>query len=218
MGPIRDAEMRRAAWFDFLFVDFGILRLLWKNDRWVSPRLLRMNQPYPSDVRRAFKHGVRAVLCARNDPRHGGHALVAETCAQLGLVYAHLPLGSREAPAKDVLMQVPALFASLPTPVLLHCKSGADRAGFVAALWRIVMEGHRVRAARAELTLRHLHIRASRTGILDAVFEAYLADHPQEDVPFMAWVAQAYDAQAITQRFKAKGWADWLDRVVLRHE
>lgn len=216
--PIRDDAGRRAAWIDFLLVDFGFLRLFWKNRARISLRAWRMNQPYPGDVEWAAQQGIRTIVTARHDPRHGGHALVGVACARLGLAYETFPLFSREAPSREVLLQAAEFFDRIEYPVLLHCKSGADRAGFLAALYLIVAEGVPVRVAREQLSLRYLHIRASRTGILDAVFEAYLAAHGDEKTPFLDWVAREYDPAALQNAFHARGFADFIDRLVLRRE
>lgn len=219
VSPPPDVATRRAAWFDFLFVDFGILRLIWKNRARISPNAIRMNQPYPGDIARAARKGIRTVMTARHDPRHGGNALVAEACVRHGLDYVTFaPLFSRTAPSRDLLLSAWQFLPSLKVPVLIHCKSGADRAGFLAALWLIVVDGRSVREAKEQLTLRHLHVRSSRTGILDAVFDAYLAAYPDERVSFRHWIETEYDAEKLEAGFRAKGLADFVDRIVLRHE
>lgn len=216
--PIREEAGRRAAWVDFLFTDLGILRLFWKNRARVGTRAIRMNQPYPGDVAKAAKQGIRTIVTARHDPRHGGHALVSEACDKLGLAYETVPLFSREAPSREALLTAADFFRRAQYPVLLHCKSGADRAGMLSALYLIIAEGKSVREARQQLTFRHLHFRASRTGILDAVLDAYLAAHPDEKVPFLDWVAGEYDPAALTRDFRAQGFADFIERVLLRRE
>lgn len=217
-APIRDAAGRRAAWIDFLLVDLGLLRTFWKNAEWVTPRFLRMNQPWPRDIARAARAGIRTIVTARHDPRHGGHALVREAAEKHGLAYVTLPFFSREAPSREALLAAESFFKGAEYPVLVHCKSGADRAGIVSALYLIAAEGVPVREARRQLGLRHLHFAASRTGILDAVFEAYLAAHPGEEMPFFDWVRAEYDPAAVTKGFRARGFADFIDRVILRRE
>jgi protein tyrosine phosphatase (PTP) superfamily phosphohydrolase (DUF442 family) len=221
-GHILGARMRLAAWFDLLVRDFGVVRLIWKNRKQYAPLGWRSNQPMPRDIAWAARQGIRSVLNARHDaPNHGGHALAREKAAALGLVYETLvdiPIFSRMAPPRAHLLALAERLEALPRPLLVHCKSGADRAGFLAAFDRIVTDGAPVRLAKAELSLRHLHIRSSRAGILDCVFEAYLAAHPDEAKPFLDWVRDDYDAEALMAGFKAKGLADFVDRFVLRHE
>ena len=209
---------RRAAWFDFLVVDFGFLRFFWKNRARLSPRAWRMNQPYPGDIAWAARQGIRTVITTRHDPRHGGHALELEACKRLGITYVTLPFFSREAPSRDAIAEAAAFLAAAEYPILIHCKSGADRAGFLSALYLIVQEGVPVAEARHQLSLRHFHFRTSRTGILDAVFDAYVAAHPDGNPGFLEWAANEYDPAAVTKAFRHNWFSDLLDRVVLRHE
>jgi protein tyrosine/serine phosphatase len=216
-APADDAT-RRAAWFDFLFVDFGFLRLFWKNAARISARAIRMNQPFPGDIDKAADAGVKTIVTARHDPRHGGNALVAAAAARRGIAYETFPLFSRDAPSKAALLSAPDFFQRIEYPALFHCKSGADRAGFLAALYLIVAEGVPVSLARKQLSLRFLHIRASQTGILDAVFDTYLAAHPDEKMPFLEWVRDDYDPAALKAAFRAGTLADFFDRILLRRE
>lgn len=220
--PIEGPEERRAAWFDLLFRDLGILRLLWKNRRQFVPGAWRSNQPTPGDVRWAAREGIRTIINARHDAgRHGGHALVREAALRAGLNYLTLessPVFSREAPSREALLRAAEILREAQGPVLIHCKSGADRAGFLSALYRIVVEGHPVDEATAELTLRHLHFARSKTGILDAVYAAYLAETVTNPKPFLDWVREDYDPEAITTRFRAGFLSDLLDRFILRRE
>lgn len=220
-APIITMGDRVAAWFDMLVVDAGILRLIWKNRAKIGPFALRMNQPWPADIASAKAMGIRSVISARHDSRHGGHALEAEACEKAGLAYHVLdqtPIFSREAPSRESILNVADILEHTPHPVLIHCKSGADRAGFVSALYRITLNGEKVREARKELSLKHLHIKQSKAGILDAVFDAYLAAYPDESKPFLDWVREEYDPAALQAAFKAGKMADFLDQVILRHE
>lgn len=221
-GPIDGPEQRRAAWFDLLFRDQGIWRIFWKNRRKFADQAWRSNQPMPRDIGWAADQGIRTIINARHDAgRHGGHALVKEAAQKAGLGYITLeasPIFSREAPSQDALLRSAKVLREAPGPVLIHCKSGADRAGFLSALYRIVVEGHGVRDAASELSLRHWHVAGSKTGILDAVFATYLEETAQSEKSFLDWVRDDYDPEAITKRFRAGFLSDLLDRFILRRE
>jgi protein tyrosine/serine phosphatase len=217
-APALTADQKRAAWVDFLAVDLAFLRVFWKNRHRITPRVWRMNQPFPADIDWAKRQGMKTIVTARHDPRHGGNALVAEACARLDLDYRTFPLFSRAAPTREALLAAPAFFETLAYPAVFHCKSGADRAGFLSALYLIVAEGRPVREARHQLSLRYLHFSAAKTGILDAVFAAYLAAEPEERKPFLDWVAEDYDPVALEAGFRAQGLIDFLDRRILRRE
>ena len=50
--------------------------------------------------------------------------------------------------------------------------------------------------------------RQADTGVLDMVFDSYLAHNSREPIAFLDWVDRHYDDKAIGQRFKAKSWAN----------
>jgi uncharacterized protein (TIGR01244 family) len=221
-GPLDEPSMRRAAWLDLLFRDFGFLRLFWKNRRQFAPKAWRSNQPMPGDIVQAARLGIRTIINARHDAgRHGGHALAKEAAESAGLAYLTLesaPIFSRAAPSAEAILRAAQILREAQAPVLIHCKSGADRAGFLAALYRIAVEDHPVSEAKSELSLRHLHFARSKTGILDAVYEAYLAETASKPRTFLDWVREDYDPAAITARFRTGFFSDLLDRLILRRE
>ena len=212
------ARQRRAAWVDLLLVDFGLFRLLWKNREKISARAWRSNQPTPADIAFARDQGIRTIVSARHDPRHGGNALEIETCETLGLALKTIPFYSREAPTRDAILAASAALGTIEYPALFHCKSGADRAGFLSALYLIVIENVSATEARKQLSLRFWHIKQSKTGILDAVFDAYIAQTSESGKPFLDWVREDYDAGALKAQFHHGYFADLLDRFIVRHE
>lgn len=220
--PLADGRSRLAAWVDLLFLDYGFLRLIWKNRARFAPDAFRQNQPYPGDVAWMKRAGIRTIVNLRHDEfQHGASALVREAAAREGLGYERMgwyPVFSREVPTKQAIEQLAELFRTVEKPILIHCKSGADRAGFAAALYRIAVLGHPVREARHELSFRYLHLKGAKTGILDAVFDLYLADHPAEDVPFLDWARDTYDPIALRDSFRYWWILDFIDRRILRRE
>jgi hypothetical protein len=111
-----------------------------------------------------------------------------------------------------------ALFAELPEPLLIHCKSGADRTGLVAGIW-LLLQGRPVQAALDQLHWRFGHLSASKTGILDAFFQDYAAFQARHGAkPFLAWLREDYDEDDLRARFRSKAWADRIVDGVLRRE
>ena len=90
-----------------------------------------------------------------------------------------------------------ALFETVEYPALMHCKSGADRAGIMAVFYRHFRQGRPIREALAQLSPRYLHVRAGLTGVLDYIFERYLAEGEPAGLSFLDWVeSPAYDPAA----------------------
>ena len=205
--PVETASDRRAAWASLLFTDHGVFRLVYRNRHRVSPLLWRSAQPSPWDIARARKLGVRTVLSLRGDG-FGGDPLERDACARQGLAFARLVLQSRAAPSRETLREAIALLPALRPPVLLHCKSGADRAGLGAALWLIVVEGETAQDAAAQLSWRYGHVKSARTGILDAFLKAWAETGEARGLSFASWVEDVYDPAQLSAGFRSNRAAD----------
>jgi protein tyrosine/serine phosphatase len=101
-------------------------------------------------------------------------------------------------------------------PALMHCKSGADRAGLAAGLF-VLFEGGTAREALRQLSWRFGHVRQAKTGILDAFFLHYQRE-AEGRKPFLDWVREDYDEVALRQTFRANGLASFINDWVLAHE
>jgi protein tyrosine/serine phosphatase len=196
---------RFAAWLDFLWRDHAYLRLGFQNAHWISGEFARSTQPWPHQLRAWKRRGVRTVINLRGGFDAGFHALEKDACAALGLTLVNFTLTSRDVPDRDQLLAAKALFETVEYPVLVHCKSGADRASLMSALYVHFRQGGDIATAMRQLDLKYLHLKTSRTGVLDHLFERYLADRA-DGQSFTAWIeSPAYDPAAIKADFQARG-------------
>ena len=207
---------------DMLLIDHGIFRLAYVNRHRLGASAWRSAQPAPHQIAAAARLGVRTIINLRG-PRHcGGYWLEQSACQRLGLKLEDYQVRSRAAPSREEVLGARDLFQRIEYPMLLHCKSGADRAGLMSTLYMIVREGVPVAEAKAQLALKYGHIRQSDTGILDYFFERYLADAALRPMPFFDWVEQVYDAEELKRSFQAqgwaKGWANLITNKLLRRE
>ena len=158
-----------------LVFDHGMLRKLWRNEHEVEGGVWRSSQPDPGMVRRLAGRGFKAILNLRGATEYGSYLLEREACRAAGIELVDFKLTSRSLPSREEILALDAIFARLPRPFLMHCKSGADRAGFAAALYLLLRGGPRRRrrgAAALALPARAgggdggdaLHARAVRGG------------------------------------------------------
>ena len=206
-----------ALWLNSLLVDHAVFRLAWRNWGVVAPgRLYRSNHPLPWQLRLAARRlGVKTVINLRGERAGCGSDRLGRVAARdAGLVQLDAPFESRGAPHKDRILRLVSLLEKAEEPILIHCKSGADRTGLVAGIW-LLLQGRPVEEARAQLSLRHGHIRQSKTGILDAFFAAYAQAAPK---PFLDWLREDYDEAALRAGFASRAWADGLVDKILRRE
>ena len=205
-------------YFEMLILDYGLVRGLYNNRHRISDEAWRSAQPAPHHIRKAARAGVKTVINLRGDQSFGTTWLEERACAQNGLKLINFKLRSRAAPSREELHAMRALLEGIAYPVLLHCKSGADRAGLMSVLYRHVREGVPIAEAKAQLSLKYGHIRQADTGVLDYFFERYLADNAASPISFWDWVDTRYDADEVNATFKANTIANRLVNGILKRE
>lgn len=208
---------RVAAWRDSLLVDHAVFRVLWDNLAEVVPgKLYRSNHPTPARLAAAKRtYALRTLVNLRGHRQCGSDALSRQAAADLGLKHIDMAFESRGAPHRDRILRFAELYRTLDSPALMHCKSGADRAGLASGL-AVLFEGGTSQQALAQLSWRFGHWSRSRTGILDAFFIRYAAE-AEGRTAFLHWVEHEYDEVALRRDFVAGGLASFVvDRVLVR--
>ncbi len=216
-GELATKAGRRNAWLDSFFVDHAFFRILWTNFAAVDPgRLYRSNHPTPAKLAAFTKHvGLKSLINLRGQTRNGSDALSRDMAARLGLDFYDMALDSRDAPQRDRILRLAEIYRTAPAPALIHCKSGADRAGLAAGIYVLVQGGTAAQAQR-QLSLRFLHIKQAKTGVLDRFFAAYAKVEGKK--PFLDWVREDYDAQALKASHRSGKLAGFVNDVLLRRE
>jgi protein tyrosine/serine phosphatase len=215
--PISGRLGRAHAWANMLLVDHGFVRVIYANRRRVSDELWRSSQPTPRHIAQFAALGGRTVVNLRGGREHGSWPLEKEACDRHGLTLVDFVLRSREAPDRSVILGAKAFFAAIEYPILVHCKSGADRAGLFSALYLLVHKGSSVAEAQRQLSLRYGHFRYAKTGILDAFLETYARDGEARGLSFLDWVERDYDPEALTRSFNPGFWSQIVaDRLIRR--
>ncbi|MEC5388159.1 tyrosine-protein phosphatase [Uliginosibacterium sp. H3] len=217
---LRSPWQRFLAWLDMFFVDHGLFRAAYNNLHALPGGLYRASQPTPRQIRKyQQKYGIKTIINLRGADQTPRYALHEDTCRALGITLVnHKGILSRSAPEVDAVLATKEMFDNIEYPALIHCKSGADRAGFASALYRMFRLHDPVTKAEAELDWRYGHFKGSKTGILDFFFEEYQAFNEKQPTDFMTWLTQHYDRDALKSKFKAGGAADFVVDKVLHRE
>lgn len=204
---IVDFEERRKSRYYTLWIDHEILRIYWHNFAMIAPGVFRSNHPTHARLEAYAAMGIKSVINLRGATRHSHYSFEVESCEALGINLIDIPLSARSAPTKARLLEVVDLLLSQQKPFLIHCKSGADRTGLVAAIYLICVEGKSAKEARKQLSLRYLHLVITKTGILDYVIWNYIKHNEIERIGFREWVETEYNASDTTLGFaKATLW------------
>jgi protein tyrosine/serine phosphatase len=123
------------------------------------------------------KHDIRSVLNLRGT--HPGQAWYDQEVAvsqALGVAHYDYGLSAHRFVTRQQIGELLAIVRDAPKPLLVHCKSGADRTGLVSALYRFAGEGVSADQADRELSLVYGHFPyfTSRSKAMDDSFWAFV--------------------------------------------
>lgn len=214
----QDLETRQGrfwAYVHFNLMDHAFFRIFWTNMYEIAPDVYRSNQPSPRRIKRWKDKGIQTIVNLRGLEKQAHGLLEAEACENLGIDLICIKFGARHAPRKHLLLELFEIFEDLKTPVVFHCKSGADRAGFVSVLYLHVMLGQPMEYAARQLSIRHFHVDFTPTGVLDYVLRVYLERDKRQPISFRDWVVSEYDSQIVHDGYQDRiKWSDTVDRLL----
>jgi protein tyrosine phosphatase (PTP) superfamily phosphohydrolase (DUF442 family) len=211
-------DCRRIAERDFFWRDHAFLRVRFQNAHQICPHVWRSNQPSPSQLADWKLRGIKSVINLRGDTDASFTVLEKDACAGLGLSLHFLATRSRGAPTQDWFIQARGLFDQIVYPALLHCKSGADRAGMLSVFYLHVIRGLDLDEAMRHLDLKYLHLCTGPTGILDFFWQEWRRAQVAGADDFWFWLDSGYCPEDLTAQFRPKPVATWLTEKVLRRE
>lgn len=220
MTSINSPFKRLKAHFENLFLDHEILRILYRNFYVLSPAAFRSNQPSKAFLKKLQKNRqLKTVISMRKANASAPYLFEKEACDQLGITLIHHAMSSQKLPKPEMVVAAQALFKTVEYPILIHCKSGADRAGLMSVLYMYFVQKQPMTLAVKQLSIKYGHFKWANTGKLDFFFDdffQYQSQHPEID--FMEWVTTIYDRDALDKQFHSAGWANIVVHKILRRE
>lgn len=149
----------------------------------VSPGLIyRSAQLDPAGLTRAVQdHGIKSILNLRGvNSESPWYIAEINTAQRLGVQHYDYELTASKELTDAEMDHILALISAAPKPILIHCKSGADRTGLVGALYLYSVEGKSARDADRELTVFCGHVPYlfwEDTKAMDRSFWHYVGTH-----------------------------------------
>ncbi|MDA9165518.1 tyrosine-protein phosphatase [Alphaproteobacteria bacterium] len=175
---------RFLAWFDMIVKDHGFLRLCYNNFHKVDENLYRSNMPTPSRIKKYSKLGIKTIINLRGVRKDGGWLLENEACKKYNIKLIDFRARSRAAPEKEMIFEANKLFKNISYPALIHCKSGADRAGIMCALYFLLQKKQETKKAKQQLSWKYLHIKWAKPGVLDSFVHEYSTQYKIDKIKF----------------------------------
>lgn len=126
----------------------------------VDPGLvLRSAQPtgrLPDWIR---EYKVRSVLNLRGGSEADWwYAAEVKAVQSAGVAFYDFPMNATRRPSRHELLVLVDFFQACAYPLLIHCKSGADRTGLASALYLMVRRGMPPERAESAFSLEYTHI------------------------------------------------------------
>ncbi|MFN4159729.1 MAG: dual specificity protein phosphatase family protein [Gemmobacter sp.] len=125
----------------------------------VVGEVYRSNQPTPERLAAyARDHGIRTVLNLRGaDPGADWYEAERKAAADLGLALIDFPLSANRELSRERADALVTILKDAPKPLLIHCRSGADRTGLASVVYQAMVAGVDEDAAERQLSIRFGH-------------------------------------------------------------
>jgi len=163
------------------------------------PVIYRSAQPSPADLKKLVaEKGIDTVLILRlrrKNEKWAGKEIKAAKDLGLDLHFCGFPEDS--LPNKARMLEILNVLDNAKkndSTLLIHCRAGADRTGFVAAIAQMYLYGFGFDKAMKSLSWRYGHIPKPNSPI-ERVLQEYELYSTQMD--FRSWVEEYYEAQKI---------------------
>jgi protein tyrosine/serine phosphatase len=112
----------------------------------VTERYFRGGAVTPAGVDNLAAIGVRTIIDLRDKPSPGE----PEACRRNGIEYHKFPMDGSVTPDEKAVNQILSLIQNAKQPAYVHCSAGKHRAGTIAALYRMRVQGWPKERAWAE--------------------------------------------------------------------
>ena len=106
------------------------------------------------------QYGIRTVINLRGENPGEEWFQNEESISQrLGLEFVSIAMSASKIPSRTNLNTLLTAFATLPRPILVHCRAGADRTGEASALYQMLYMNKTKDQALKMLTPRYGHFK-----------------------------------------------------------
>lgn len=105
------------------------------------------------------KYGIKSVINLQGDrPGTSWYEDEIATMKELGVNHVSISMATENIPRRENLVKLLEAYKNLPRPILIHCRSGADRAGEASAIYVMEYMGKTKEEAAKMLDIKFLHV------------------------------------------------------------
>ncbi len=203
--------------------EHNIVNVFRRNFHRIDKDAFRSSQPTTYQLRRyAKKYGIKTIINTRGYKEGSPLKYLEErTCKELGIEIVYFKVYSRAMPTFKILQDAKNMFENIEYPVLIHCKSGADRSSFISALYMHFKLGKGVEESmKSQLSfIPYGHIKNSKAGCVDHFLSEYLKfAKSNPEVSLLEWSEKYVDEEKLKDSFTPLFCFDIFVDKILRRE
>ena len=119
------------------------------------------------------KYHIKSVINLRGDSDGDWYTDELKITTVQGAQHYDLGMWAEEQPDAKTIKRMFEILKTAPRPLLIHCNSGSDRTGLVAAVYKHFIEGRSAKEAAQQLSFRYGHFPwlGSGTVAMDETFQ-----------------------------------------------
>jgi protein tyrosine phosphatase (PTP) superfamily phosphohydrolase (DUF442 family) len=202
-----------------MVAEHNVINIFRTNFHAVDDKLYRSAQPTTYQLKRYIKqYGIKTVINLRRFKGRStlGH-LEKRVCDEMGVKMVSIKAYSRKIPEPHTLEAFKEVFDTIEYPALMHCKSGADRAGLGSALYLHWKRGVPLEQTGQLAFFPYGHIAQGKTGLIDYFIALYATRDKEASADVIEFV-RSLDIKAAEQQFKPQPLMHFLVEKILRRE
>lgn len=124
------------------------------------------------------RQNITTILNLRGaHPEDRWFAAESSVAEGYGVKYISIPLSTDREPGVEEMNRIAAILQKANGPILVHCNSGANRAGLVSAIYELAVQRRSPAEASGQLSILYGHFPwfGSRTAAMDRAFQKFAA-------------------------------------------
>jgi protein tyrosine/serine phosphatase len=206
-----------------MIIEHNITNVVRQNFHKIDDDMYRSSQPTTYQLReRIQKYGFKTIINLRGYPDNSPlKALEEDVCNEMGVKLIYVEAFSRKIPDIKTLLALNRVFEDIEYPAMLHCKSGADRAGLASVLYSYWIVNKSMRdSVNEQLRLIPFgHIKYARTGLIDYFFNAFMTQN-SEQYTLLEWAILKMESkrEKLEQEYQAMPIWDIIVEKILKRE
>ena len=162
----------------------GIYFFIYGNFHKVDSNVYRSAQLFFFNLFYLKVFGIKSILNLRKIRRHKNKKWYKDEIAaanKLGIEMHEYPIGDREMISVESMTEIVEIIKNAPKPILIHCKTGADRTSLAVALYQYAINKNSPAYAHRSLSILYGHFPwfGSKTKAMDDSLDLYI-EHTQK--------------------------------------